>query len=59
MHTTATLHVHPACASNRKMIEQLQSTTGCLIIIHNRKPLLVTRAQQVPPFDPNGGGHAA
>lgn len=59
MHTTATLHVHPACTSNRKLIEQLQSTTGYLIIIHNNKPKLVSQNHQPFPFDPNGGGHAA
>ncbi|PMY56129.1 MULTISPECIES: hypothetical protein [Pseudomonas] len=59
MHITATLHVHPACTSNRKLIEQLQSTTGCLIIIHNNKPKLVAKNFQPFPLDPNGGGHAA
>jgi hypothetical protein len=59
MHTTATLHVHPACTSNRKLIEQLQSTTGRLIIIHNNKPKLVAKSYQPTPFDPNSGGHAA
>jgi hypothetical protein len=58
MQTSATLHVHPACVSNKKMIEQLQSVTGCLVIIHNSKPKLVAKPQP-SPFDPNGGGHAA
>lgn len=59
MHTTATLHVHPACTSNKLLIEQLQSTTGRLIIIHNNKPKLVAKNYQPAPFDPNDGGHAA
>lgn len=58
MQTCATLHVHPACVSNKKMIEQLQSTTGCLIIIHNSKPKLIAKSHPLP-FDPNDGGHAA
>ena len=59
MHTTATLHVHPACASNRLLIEQLQATTGCLVILHNHKPRLVPHSNHPAPFDPNNGGHAA
>ena len=59
MHTTATLHVHPACASNRQLIEQLQATTGCLVILHNHKPRLVPHRNSPAPFDPNNGGHAA
>lgn len=59
MHTTASLHVHPACAHNPKVIEQLESTTGCLVILHNKKPQLVAKTNNPAPFDPNGGGHAA
>lgn len=59
MHTTATLHVHPACACNRRLIEQLQATTGCLVILHNHKPRLVPKSNRPAPFDPNNGGHAA
>ena len=59
MHTTATLHVHPTCASNRRLIEKLQDTTGYLIVIHNLKPRLVPRNNRPAPFDPNNGGHAA
>ena len=59
MHTTATLYVHPMCASNRRLIEQLQATTGCLVILHNHKPRLVPRTIRPTPFDPNNGGHAA
>lgn len=58
MQTCATLHVHPACVSNKKMIEQLQAATGCLVIIHSRKPKLIAKSQPLP-FDPNDGGHAA
>ena len=59
MHTTATLHVHPTCACNRQLIEQLQATTGCLVILHNYKPRLVPQSKRPTPFDPNNGGHAA
>lgn len=59
MHTIATLHVHPACASNRRLIEQLQATTGCLVILRNSKPRLVPHSYRPAPFDPNNGGHAA
>ena len=59
MHTTATLHVHPACASDRRLIEQLQATTGCLVILRNHKPRLVPHSKRPAQFDPNNGGHAA
>ncbi|WP_397452505.1 hypothetical protein [Pseudomonas sp. NA-150] len=59
MHTTATLHVHPTCASNRQLIEQLQTTTGCTVIVHHGKPKLVARRYTPAPFDPNDGGRAA
>ena len=59
MHTAATLHVHPTCACNRQLIEQLQATTGCLVILHNHKPRLVTHSNRPTPFAPNNGGHAA
>ncbi|MBD9609552.1 hypothetical protein [Pseudomonas sp. PDM08] len=59
MRATASLHVHPACASNRKLIEQLQLSTGCLVVIQNSKPKLVTKPCQPSPLDPNDGGHAA
>lgn len=56
---SATLHVHPACVSNKKMIEQLQLATGRLVVIHNCKPKLVAKSCQPSPDEPNGGGHAA
>lgn len=59
MHTTATLHVHPACTSNRRLIEQLQATTGCLILVHGGKLKLVQHRNHPTPFDPNDGGKAA
>jgi len=59
MHTTATVHVHPACATNRKRIEQLEATSGCLVIIHHGKPRLVPQRAAPAPFDPNDGGRAA
>ncbi|MDS9873518.1 hypothetical protein RMI40_01525 [Pseudomonas protegens] len=59
MHTTATLHVHPACARNPKLIEQLQSNTGCLVVLHDRKLKLVAKKRGPSSFNPNGGGDAA
>ncbi|MDF2641028.1 MAG: hypothetical protein K0R45_300 [Pseudomonas sp.] len=59
MRTTASLHIHPACVSNRKLIEQLQLATGCLVVIHNSKPKLVAKPYPHSPIDPNGGGRAA
>lgn len=60
MHTTATLHVHPACASNRQLIERLQATTGRLVVVRGGKPRLSERKAPLPaPFAPNDGGFAA
>lgn len=59
MHTTATLHVHPACVSNTDLIKRLQYTTGCLVILRNNKPRLVPKKNRPFPFDPNDGGRAA
>lgn len=55
---TATLHVHPTCASNRNLIERMQATTGMLVVISNGKPKLQARTTPAP-FDPNDGGRAA
>jgi len=55
---SATLHVHPACASNRSLIERLQSETGLLVVINGGKPKLQQR-RAATPFDPNDGGRAA
>ena len=55
MRTTATLHVHPTCNHNRQRIEQLQATTGCLILIQGGKPKLIPQRHRPAPFDPNGG----
>ncbi len=59
MHTTATVHIHPACAANRERIEKLEATSGCLVVIHHGKPRLVSRRTAPTPFDPNDGGRAA
>lgn len=60
MHTTATLHVHPACASNRRLIEQIQADTQRLVVIHGGKPKLVGRAQGATPTSNHPfGGDAA
>ncbi|WP_162945850.1 hypothetical protein [Pseudomonas sp. DY-1] len=58
MHTTATLHVHPACASNRKLIERLQADTGLLVVINGGKPKLQKRAAPVTSHNPWGGDAA-
>lgn len=62
MHT-ATLHVHPACASNRHMIERLQATTGRLVVVSGGKPRLSERKAPMPApsatdFGPLGGDAA-
>ncbi len=59
MQTTATVHVHPACASNPKLIEQLQASSGCTVILHNKKPKLAAKKHPPAPFDPDDGGRAA
>lgn len=58
MHTTATLHVHPATANPSRIFEirRLAQHCGCAFIAS--KPKLKQRSATVP-FDPNGGGHAA
>lgn len=59
MHTTtATLHVHPACASNRRFVEQLQAATGQLVVISGGKPKLVAPAKPTTPDYPFGGDAA-
>ena len=58
MHTTATLHVHPAAASPSRIFEirRLAQDLGCTFIAS--KPKLKKRNASCP-FDPNGGGNAA
>lgn len=58
MHTTATLHVHPAAADPSRIFEirRLARECGCSFV--TTKPKL--KASTTPaPFDPNGGGHVA
>ncbi|NMY81045.1 hypothetical protein HBO01_20380 [Pseudomonas rhodesiae] len=58
MHTTATLHVHPAAANPSRIFEirRLAQHLGCTFIASKPKP----KERNAPgPFDPNGGGHAA
>lgn len=59
MHTTATLHVHPACTHNRRLIEQLQATTGRLIVIQGGKPKLIVSRTLPATTTPDDGGRAA
>jgi hypothetical protein len=58
MHTTATLHVHPAAAHPIQIFEarRLARQSGCTFIPSKPKPVFrVTLA----PLNPNGGGRAA
>lgn len=58
MHTTATLHVHPAAADPFRIFEvrRLAREFGCAFIATKPK----AQARPTPaPFDPNDGGRAA
>ena len=58
MHTTATLHVHPAAANPSRIFEirRLAQDFDCTFIASKSKP----KQRPAPaPSDPNGGGHAA
>lgn len=57
MHTTATLHVHPAAAEPFRIFEirRLARVCGCTFIAPKPKKQNSTPA----PFNPNDGGHAA
>ncbi len=58
MHTTATLHVHPAAANPSRIFEirRLAQHCGCTFI--TSKPKLKQHSAPAT-VDPNGGGHAA
>lgn len=58
MHTTATLHVHPASADPYRIFEirRLAREYGCSFA--TTKPKQKVRTAPAP-FDPNGGGQAA
>lgn len=58
MHTTASLHVHPAVADLNRVFEvrQLARDFGCAFFPSKPKP----KARTTPaPFDLNDGGRAA
>lgn len=57
MHTTATLHAHPACNPTRIFeVRSLAREHGCTFIVSKPKH----KSRPFPnPFGPNGGGHAA
>jgi hypothetical protein len=58
MHTTATLHVHPAVANPIRVFEirHLAREAGCAFISSKPK----RKARNAPtPFGPNDGGRAA
>ncbi|MFY0751897.1 hypothetical protein ACW9IO_13135 [Pseudomonas azotoformans] len=58
MHTTATLHVHPAAANPSRIFEirRLAQDCGCTFIASKSK---LKQRFTPAPFDPNGGGQAA
>lgn len=58
MHTTATLHVHPATANPFRIFEirRLARESGCSFV--TSKPKQKTHNSPAP-FDPKDGGHAA
>ena len=58
MHTTATLHVHPACASSPRTVAAIQAATGCLAVISGRIITLHARRAQSAPIRPFGGDAA-
>lgn len=58
MHTTASLHIHPAVADLSRIFEvrRLARSHGCHFIPSKPKP----QARTAPTsFDPNDGGRAA
>ena len=57
MHTTATLHVHPAVADPFRIFEirRLARDSGCTFIAAKHKQAHTTPTS----FDPNDGGRAA
>lgn len=58
MHTTATLHVHPAAAVPSRIFEirRLARQSGCSFVSSKPKQ----QAHTAPtPLHPNGGGRAA
>lgn len=58
MHTTATLHVHPAAADPLRIFEirRLARDSGCAYVATKTKP----KNRCTPaPVDPNDGGRAA
>lgn len=58
MHTTATLHVHPAAAAPFRIFEirRLAKECGCTFITTKPKQKVRTTPTQ---FNPNGGGNGA
>lgn len=57
MHTTATLHVHPAAASLYVIFEtrRLARLSGCTFVTAKGKAAY----SPIRPVSPNDGGHAA
>ena len=58
MHTTATLHVHPAAADPFRIFEIRRLARECGCVFAPTKPKLKARTTPAP-FNPNGGGYAA
>lgn len=58
MHTTASLHIHPAVVDLSRIFEvrRLARISGCIFIPSKPKPQALTAPTS---FDPNDGGRAA
>ncbi len=58
--TTATIHLHPACASSPATIAHIERQTGGQLIITNGQAVLMLRSlQALSGHFPTGGGDAA
>lgn len=58
MHTTATLHVHPATTDPFRIFEIRRLARVCGCTFNASKPKLKQHTTPAP-FNPNDGGHAA
>lgn len=56
--TTATIHLHPACASSPATIAHIERETGGQLIIRNGKAVL-KQSRNIGGNFPTGGGDAA
>lgn len=56
--TTATIHLHPACASNPAAIAHIERETGGQLVIRSGKAVL-KQSRKISGHFPTGGGDAA